>query len=433
MNRPVPKNFLAEEDGAITALSLYTTIALCCLLGLALDVSNAYKVRTELQVAADEASHAALYNRGTMSTELAKTAALNIVDFDFAGQAGGSRVMDAPDITFGTWNEDTSTFSPDATSRSAVRVVAARNSQRQNGAATYLLDFVGLNAWDVSAQSIATTYRPPCLTEGFVAEDVVDIQSNNGFYNGFCLHANDYISVNQNNYFEAGTVVSMPNTDNIDLPASGFTKNDGLEDALRNAFYNIRILDRVNTIIAGLQNGNEDYLPDYITQTSVLTISGKKTVAPSDFTTGRVHVVNCSGGKLTLGNGTYNKVVILTSCPVTFSNGTILDDVVFGNTSTDSQAFYASHVQLGKDDNCASNGGAQLVTNGGVKIASDLKAFGAQIIAKKSVYFTANADGLEGVSIISGEDVSGTSNMTMGQCGSGMEDNFEVDYYRIVG
>ncbi|MFM2355304.1 MAG: hypothetical protein RLZZ528_1040, partial [Pseudomonadota bacterium] len=265
------------------------------------------------------------------------------------------------------------------------------------------------------------------------ADNVVDIQSNNGFYNGFCLHANNYISINQNNYFEAGTVVSMPNIDNLDLPASGFAKNDGLQEALRNSFYNIRVLNRIDDIIEGLQSADADYVPDYITNTALITISGKKKVAPSNFTTGRIHSVNCSGNKLTLDPGTYSRMVILTGCPVTFANGTILEDVIFGNTSTDAQAFYASHVQLGKDDNCAMGGGTQLVTYGGMKIASDLQAFGAQILAHKSVYFTANADGLEGVSIVSGEDISGTSNMTMGQCGTGMEDNFEVDYYRIVG
>lgn len=46
--------------------------------------------------------------------------------------------------------------------------------------------------------------------------------------------------------------------------------------------------------------------------------------------------------------------------------------------------------------------------------------------------FAANGDGLRGTSIISGDTVSGTSNMQMGLCGTGMEDNLSLDYFRMV-
>lgn len=422
------------EDGAITILALFLVAAVAGVLGLSLDVSNAYKVRTELQVAADAASHAALYNRGVMSADGAKTQALTVVGFNLENSDGAGSVMDVADIDFGLWDHETRTFVEDTSSKTAVRVSAVRHAARDNAVGTYLLDFVGLKSWDVSAQSVAVTYRPKCLTEGFVADNVVDIQSNNGFYNGFCLHANNYISVNQNNYFEAGTVVSMPNSENIDLPASGFEMNEGLEDALRDAFYQVRVVNRIDTFMTAIKAGDPEYLPDYITDTSPIYLAGKDAVV-DDFTHGRIHILSCNvGNKFTLKPGTYSSVVMFASCPVTFSNGVILEDVVIGNSSTAAKSFYSSAgLQIGRNDDCAAGGGAQLMTLGGMEFAADLKVYGGQLLAVGDIQFASNADGLEGVSMVSAHDVTGTSNMTMGFCNNGMEANFEVDYYRIVG
>jgi hypothetical protein len=292
-----------------------------------------------------------------------------------------------------------------------------------------------MNDWDLSAQSVSVTYRPACLREGFVADGVVDIQSNNGFYNGFCMHSNTYISLNQNNYFEAGTIVSMPNLDNLDMPASGFVKNDGLEEALREAFYQVRIVKCIDDIIASLLAGESTYMPDYITNTTVANVSGK-TLGTGKFTQGRVHRLLCNqGNSVTIeNNSTLRNMVIISSCPVNFGNGVVLEDVIFANTSTSAKSFDSpSGVQLGKDDSCAAGGGVQILTMGGTHFASKMETCGAQIIAAGNVEFTAQADGIEGTSIISGQEISGTSNMTMGLCGTGMEDNFELDYYRVAG
>ena len=63
---------------------------------------------------------------------------------------------------------------------------------------------------------------------------------------------------------------------------------------------------------------------------------------------------------------------------------------------------------------------------------SDLRFYGGQVIARLNVDFSANSGGIEGASIISGSTISGTSNMTMGFCGTGMEDNFAVPYFRLA-
>ena len=429
--------FVRETDGAMGIYGLILFITICVIIGLSMDVANGYKVRSEMQVAVDTAGHTALYNRLADGKDAAITKAVNVAAHNLGTSDAGSAIT-AADVTFGTWDANTKVFTPNPNSTTAVMVTAHRSASRLNAVKTFLLSTVGLNAWEVTTQSVTETYRPPCLREGFVAEKVVDLQSNNGFYNGFCLHSNGSVKVNQNNYFEAGTVVSMPNTNNLQLPASGFVKNNGLLAALRESFYNIRILDRIAPIIASLTAGSNTYMPAYVTNKTVKTItiaSASTKLSATNLVAGNIYYVSCSGNKtLTIDNNvTLKKVVVMTNCTVNFSQNDILEDVNIGTTNTaDNSINWSSGFQIGKDDNCATGGGAQLLTMGGMKSAAALKAFGAQLIAMKSINFTANADGIEGASFIAGDTVSGTSNMSMGFCGSGMEDNFEVDYYRLA-
>mgnify|MGYP000284703359 CR=1 FL=1 len=80
----------------------------------------------------------------------------------------------------------------------------------------------------------------------------------------------------------------------------------------------------------------------------------------------------------------------------------------------------------------AAGGGAQLVSLGGMNFASGVSINGGQLIALKEIAFAANGEGLHGTSIISGDTVSGTSNMRMGLCRTGMEGNLSLDYFRMV-
>ena len=267
-----------------------------------------------------------------------------------------------------------------------------------------------------------------------MADGVVDMQSNSSFTKGFCIHSNTHVSFNQNNFFEAGTIVSMPNLDDLDLPKSGFEKNEGLFEALRRQKTNIRIIDRIDGIIAGLQTSDPVVMPDYITNTSVRYMN-EKNLDMSELTVGRVHYVDCTGPRLNIdgATATIHDVVIISPCEIKFANNSALEDAIVASTRTTADSINApQNLRLGRDDNCAEGGGAQLLTEGGMIFAAGLQMFGGQILAKKDVEFAANADGLQGASILAGGRIDGTSNADMGFCGSGMEDNFEIDYYRMA-
>ncbi|MGC9367911.1 MAG: pilus assembly protein TadG-related protein [Paracoccaceae bacterium] len=429
----IPSRFLKDGSGFISTYGLTLMAAMIALGGIAIDVSNAYRMRNYLQVTADAAAHAALYTRDTDTAVAATQRAMDVVETFLPAEIYGEVILSS-DIQFGTWDSASQTFNPDPTSKSAVLVNTAQIADRQNSVGTYMLRLIGFDSWNVRRAAVFETYIPTCFREGFVAQDLVDLQSGNTYTNGFCIHSNDHVEVNSNNFFADNTVVSMPDRTDIGLPSSGFDSNDGLQDALRDGAYQIRILNRLAGIIEDLDDPTSDYIPDYITS-DIIEILPSKNADPGDFTPGRIHTFTCPGGAaLQIPNGTtLSDVVLVTDCKVQFGQGVILDNAIIATTSTDVKSINAaSGVQIGRDDHCAPDGGSQILTMGGIYVPAKLQVYGGQLIAMDNIEFAAEANGIEGASFISGGTISGTSNMTMGFCGGGMERNFEAEYFRLA-
>ncbi len=421
-----------SEDGGMTILALYVLAGALLISAFAVDFAYLQSARTQLQIAADSAAHAALYYRERHSEADAKDKAVEIASHDMPASEYGM-VLNDSDVEFGIWSYSSNSFTPNSTARNAVRVRPSRAKSTGNPVTAHLFRLLGQEEWDILTESVFVTFHPPCLNEGFVAEGVVDIQSGNGFSNGFCIHSNTFVSLNQNNFFEPGTVVSMPDLSQLDLPKSGFEKNEGLQIALRTGYYRLRVLNRIEDIRADLEWGSGEFVPDYITNPSVISVSGKRLDA-TDFVENHIHKLSCTGGKTTIEAGTHlRKVVLMANCQVQFGQGVVLEDVVIFNSDQGDKSFYApSSLSIGLDDDCAPGGGAQLITMGGFDVAADLRLYGGQIIAVGDIMFAANANGVQGASMIAGGEISGTSNMEMSFCGNGMEDNYTANYFRLA-
>ncbi|PQO23948.1 hypothetical protein C2I36_04940 [Rhodobacteraceae bacterium WD3A24] len=441
--------FREADHGAITSLGLFLALAVFMLGGLALDVANVYSQRTQIQAAADTAAHAALVARhgvrpGEFSSESeARNTALEITASNLPTARHGTSLT-AEDVEFGRWSPDGSIpwserFTPEPGARQAVRVHTRRIAQRANSVPAYLFGLIGLDRWNVNTASVFEVYQPACLREGFVGESRVDVESNNEYLRGFCVHSNAYVSINQNNYFEDGTIVSMPDLDRLEIPNSGFDKNEGLEAALREDTMDIRILRETGTITEALEAGDADYLPDYIdSRTPVaLTLDANNNVLTADdLAPGYIYDIACSrsGGRISVPGGEIVEgVVIVTDCNLDLGSNARFEDVVFSTRSTDANSISgASRVTFGRNDACAPGGGAQIITQGGMSFPASLGLFGAQLIAQGDVSFAARADGIQGASIVAGGEINGTSNSTMARCGTGMEGNFTVPYFRMA-
>ena len=430
------RKFFKQQDGALTAFGLFLGLSSIVIGGLAIDVASAMMARTQLQAAADAAAHAALYIRDSEDSATAKTAALAIAETNMPAARFGS-LLTADDIQFGYWDRDANAFQIDPDSKDAVFVDISRLAAKGNSVGTYFLRFAGFNSWDVRRGAVFETYIPKCFREGFVADGIIDIQTDNIYRSGFCLHSNTHMELNSNNTFEDGTIVSMPDKQDVVLSSSGMETNDGLAAALRDNSYQMRLLSRVDDIIAGVLDSSSDYYQSYITSSIPIVLSRNDKLDASKFTSGRIHTIACNSDsqQATIHElTTLTEVVIWTNCKMKFGANVTLKNVVIVNENTRDSSFNsASGLQLGKDDNCATGGGVQLVTRGGIKFPQYLSMFGGQMIALGDISFSADANGIEGASVIAGGRIDGTTNMDMGFCGgAGMENNFEAVYFRLA-
>lgn len=431
----VATRLLRSENGAGTAMGLFTLVTFCAVGGIAADVTRVYNKRIELQNAADMAAHAAIFNRQTMEPDLAISRAIEIVHHSLPPEHEG-RLITPEYVLFGTMVDGE--FVPEPESKDAAMVQTARAIERGNPIAAYLTGWIGIDEWSVRSNSIFQSYQPGCLNEGLFADNYVDISSNNSFYNGFCVHSNQHVDLQISNYFEEGTVVSMPDRNDIGLPASGFTSNEGLKEALRDAYYEPTLITQLPEIIDAMDEPGSDYMPDYITSGTIVELSGNQ-LTPEDFVPGAIHRILCAPGqsiqlKTSNSESVIRNAVINVPCKVKFGEGVGFEDVVIASSSASSQAFVGpAGVIVGRDDGCAEGGGAQLLTLGSMSFASDLQAYGGQFVAAGNITFAARADGVEGISMVAGDFIKGSSLMNMGLCNGGMEDNFNVPYYRMAG
>lgn len=475
--------FARNQEGSATPLAIGFSIIFIVLGGIAVDFNKAVGERTQMQMATDSAAHAGLYWWERNNVADSRLTAMEVVR-DTLPDVAFRDALQATDVIFGFWDPATGEFTEDETfvedkddpRRSAVRAFAELEPERDNESRNIFLSIVGQDTFTIRARSTYISYYPPCFNEGFVADDVVDMQSNSNYLDGFCMHSNKYVSLNQNNYFEPGTVVSMPDISDLDIPNSGFDKNEGLYEALRPGKYRLRVLAQFDDMFASLRAGETKYaeFADVTTEgvlypvkiggngnnagSSVEEIeaaqaaasqdppdltfannldrmdsfdTGNKTVTPEQFTPGnRIYRLDCSGnGDITFSGDTFSNFVLVTNCPIKYSNGTALEDVLIATEGDVS----GSHIRLGRDDGCAEGGGAGIWTYGTFSSASGLQAYNAQILAHEDILFSAQADGIEGVSFIAYGTIDGTSNNDMGFCnGGGTNDFVIVPYFRMI-
>ena len=260
-------------------------------------------------------------------------------------------------------------------------------------------------------------------------------------------------------------IVSMPDLEDVVLPSSGggYGNNPGLKEALRADSYPSSILDEIDQLMAGLETYGSTYMPEFVTSASIVDVGGTS-LSPSDFQAGRVHRLvgalpssgggggkgkgkgksggsggggSAGSGDASCGNmvrlerGTYRNLVILADCKVTFQGGAILEDVVVANVDAGRDSFTGSSgVKLGRADDCASGGGAKLITKGGMRFPSGLVLNGAQLIAQGDVQFAASGDGMNGAAIVAGGEIDGTSRTTMTGCE--VDDAYSVPSVRMA-
>ena len=151
--RQTARRAARDETGGIGIYGLLVFAPIASVVGLSMDVANAYKVKSEMQVAVDAAAHAALVTRFRDGRIKAIDNAVGTAHMGLSA-SGAESAIEASDVVFGHWNPDTRTFTADPNSTSAVMVVARRNKARNNAVSTFISSFVGLTNWEVTAAAV---------------------------------------------------------------------------------------------------------------------------------------------------------------------------------------------------------------------------------------------------------------------------------------
>jgi Flp pilus assembly protein TadG len=214
--RQAPAAFIRDESGAGTVFSLFLFMIIVIMSGLAIDGSNAWRNSTHLKATADAASHAgavALANGGNETA--VRQAALDAARFNMPvtryGDVVGEAIEDIQLLHFDTASRSLSTIGD----QNAVVVTLRQTAANQNPVRTFFLRLAGFDSWNVLGDSIAVfDASAECNnTDGVYADDEISLSSQNSVGSGFCVHSQHAVWLPQQNSFDEGSMVSMPNLD----------------------------------------------------------------------------------------------------------------------------------------------------------------------------------------------------------------------------
>ncbi len=433
--------FLEDESGGFTIWSLLWFLVYAAIGGLAIDVTNAYRVQTELQATADAAALAGALVLPDQTK--AHSAAVAYADYNMNPQVNGS-VLKTTDVTVGRWSFDSDSFSSGGTNPNAVQVVVRRaeaNGNPVDMTALRIAGLFGLNPrWNVAATAIAVRFVPACLDDGLVALHKVDMGSLNHFMNNICVHGQEGgVDLQNGNIFDPGTHVSTSDLKLIPGRQNLMTMNPGLAKALREGDLWPRDVGRLEAIMKEVLSLGGGYDPayDFLYPTGSNGLLGNPKKVKSDtlppvlepFT---IYEIDCKN-QIELPAQLITNVAIVANCRIHGAAGVQLENVVLASKYTGPQAAVdlAAGSRLGKADDCALGGGVEVYASGDVMIAARGEWNGLRIVAGNDVKFTSNNNGIHGLSVEAGHDIIFSSNNDFGLCHGGVPGPFAW-HYRLV-
>lgn len=146
--------------------SIVIMTMLVMLLSLAVDMGRVQVAKTELQRGVDAAARYAAYQYGNGSSSSAVTSAAIAAAADNSVD-GTPLTLTSSDISFGTWNSSTNTFTVSSTNVGAIRIIGKRA-----GSSAIPLTFarvLGMNSSAIQATSIVTFTQAVNVNQTFPA------------------------------------------------------------------------------------------------------------------------------------------------------------------------------------------------------------------------------------------------------------------------
>ena len=408
----------ADESGIGSIAGLYIFIAVLLVGGVAIDYTNAVHTRAQLQAVADSAALAGARHLAD-GIEAVRMAAIDHADMH------GSGLLRDEDIVIGTWKDGI--FTADESTPVAVRVMARRTRASDNPLMTQLLFLVGIRSIDVAAGTVAaggvgsaSEIKIHCSGGGFVARGSVTGNSANSYLDGFCLHGETAIHLHNNNHFESGTRVSLPDLANL----HEHRNNHGLFDALKLGSHDF---------------ARAEGLPDLFTRILDDGISG--TALPPQIIGGPVYLNQITqsqslqrgmlyivDGNVTLrGPRLFEDVAIYATGNINVRSNVRLNDVLLaaeGNITT------ASNVNIGSitPDFCSREVySSYLFSLGDVTFNSNIELRGTLVLSQGNVPFNSNIRTSHGAHVEALGTITYNSANTFRGCGDPLDSEVEFD------
>lgn len=451
---PAMERFRKDEAGTMTHFAMMVLVITLFFSGMSVDSTNAWRVRNQLQTAADATAHAAVIELADAgSSEIDATAqntiraaVIGLANANLLGDNQNSAITNA-DITFGTWDFDAGTFTLSTSGVNAVRVMANRNTASGNALGTMLLRLGGMQSWNIQTESVAAMTEGGCVSASIATNGEFEITSNNTVYNDFCIFGADGIKLSNNNTFSDDAALVVPDFSQINWPGSvgmGTVVGRGTAESSATLTYAdvFETGSGLTPTIPAAASMATNYLnpyysdqPSYINPSaSVITIRAKD-VKYTSFQAGRIYEVECGGSKGSkaqfFAGAAVSEVVIVSECKIQLGNNSTFEDVVLVSTDTGSNSVKASNgIRLGADDSCAAGGEVLIYTAGEFNSASGLELYGATIYAEGMVHIAAQSNGVEGVNIYAEDDIKFSAQASLGGCPTGL--NSAETAYRLV-
>ncbi len=482
-------DFARDERGAGTIMGLLWFMLLVGITGMAVDATNGFRNRTMLQATADAAVLAAVIDLPNEAA--AVTSAITNSTGNMPNAMYGD-VLQPGDVQIGSWDMATRRFiegglvvnvlDPDGPLiPDAVRVTLHQTVANANAVPVNFLRIIGLRTWDVNVEAVAQRFLPECLQDGLVAAGIIDMSSNNTFYNKICVHGQQGVRESIGNKHQIGITVSTPSiyddTIGIIVPAGKFSADPGLPEAMREVSLRPRMVNHVNEIMLDMLAMESYVVPGFIAGTATGDFNGVTATAalPSiepvgwqwdfDTTPGQVYHIECASNKnARIPGGTIlTDVAIISDCNIGAGPGVVMSNVALFMLSTgnpggndgshgnpggngqggttsghggagveSSTLNFSSSVQLGTADCSGSGGGVQIFSNASVKFSSQTEIHGLQIVAAGNVYLGTQGMGIEGINVQAGGNITLNALNDFGLCPNSAPNLQTVAYYRLI-
>jgi hypothetical protein len=402
------RDFLRDDAGGSTVLALFWFMLFVAFGGLAVDVTDAFRVQTMMQATADSSAHAAVIDLPNQVDAI--NTAMELAETNMPSAQYGL-VLSPSDVEIGVWDPAARTFIAGGASPNAVRVTVRSTEATGNPVPTNLLRIAGFQTWNISVSAIAA-YSPSgdCFDKnGFIAAGYIHTGSENDYY-GVCIHGEDYVKVGSTNNFYPGTQVSMPNTNDLEEGSDNYRLHPEFPDgALLQQSKLPPLVSSVPDIISGLADPNYEPSttpPNFLTNTVYLN----NRELPSTLVSGTLYVVSGDKEPVIQSDAVVNNVGIVytnPNKPIKVGSKVKLTNVLLAGRG---DILVGSENQIGATNFCTTGQGSVFIfTESMYDAGSQTDYTGVQIVAmgdaKLGSQLTSGGKGPEALSVQSGGDI----------------------------